>query len=135
MDIDWKSVGATAGKFAPMLGALLGGPAGASVGAMIASALGTGNTPMEVQQALVDQEVQEDRAAVEAAVDLVDTLTVKVLLLIQVLRVVVVLVFLVAVLVLHLDQEIKPVLEQPMLVELVALRHKEHPDLVVAEAT
>jgi hypothetical protein len=89
----------------------------------------------EVQQALVDQEVQEDRAAVEAAVDLVDTLTVKVLLLIQVLRVVVVLVFLVAVLVLHLDQEIKPVLEQPMLVELVALRHKEHPDLVVAEAT
>lgn len=53
MDIDWKSVGATAGKFAPMLGALLGGPAGASVGAMIASALGTGSTPMEVQQALV----------------------------------------------------------------------------------
>lgn len=53
MSIDWKSVGATAGKFAPMLGALLGGPAGASVGAMIASALGTGATPMEVQQALV----------------------------------------------------------------------------------
>jgi roadblock/LC7 domain-containing protein len=53
MDIDWKAVGTTAGKFAPMLGALLGGPAGASVGAMIASALGTGNTPMEVQQALV----------------------------------------------------------------------------------
>lgn len=53
MDIDWKAVGNTAGKFAPMLGALLGGPAGASVGAMIASALGTGNTPMEVQQALV----------------------------------------------------------------------------------
>lgn len=51
--ITWKDVGQTVGKFAPMLGALVGGPAGASVGAMIASALGTGSTPMDVQQALV----------------------------------------------------------------------------------
>lgn len=53
LDISWKDVGQTVGKFAPMLGALLGGPAGASVGAMVASALGTGSSPMEVQQALV----------------------------------------------------------------------------------
>lgn len=53
MSITWKDVGQAVGKFAPMLGALVGGPAGASVGAMIASAMGTGNTPMEVQQALV----------------------------------------------------------------------------------
>jgi len=52
--MDWKEVAALVGKTAPILGTLLTGPAGAAVavGGMIASALGTGNTPDEVAVAL-----------------------------------------------------------------------------------
>lgn len=53
MSIDWKDVGVAVAKTAPMLGTLLGGPAGGAIGAMIASAVGTGSTPAEVQQALI----------------------------------------------------------------------------------
>ena len=50
--MDWKDVAGAVGKAAPMLGTLLGGPAGAAVGALVASALGSGATPDEVNQAL-----------------------------------------------------------------------------------
>jgi hypothetical protein len=53
--MEWKEVAALVGKAAPMLGTLLTGPAGAAVavGGMIASALGTDNTPEAVNAALM----------------------------------------------------------------------------------
>lgn len=53
--MDWKDIAGTVGKFAPLIGTLLGGPASAAaaVGGIVASVLGTGNTPDEVSQALV----------------------------------------------------------------------------------
>lgn len=50
--MDWKDISSAVGKSAPLLGTLMGGPAGAAVGGLIASALGTGATPDEVSQAL-----------------------------------------------------------------------------------
>lgn len=50
--MDWKDVAAIVGKSAPLLGTLLGGPAGGTIGAVIASALGTSATPSDVAQAL-----------------------------------------------------------------------------------
>jgi hypothetical protein len=50
--MDWKDIASTVGKAAPILGTLLGGPAGAAVGSIIASALGTGNDPAEVERAI-----------------------------------------------------------------------------------
>jgi len=38
---DWKDIAGTVGRAAPLLGSLLGGPAGGAVGALISSALGT----------------------------------------------------------------------------------------------
>ena len=49
--MDWKDIAGTVGKAAPLLGTLLGGPAGGAVGAIIASALGTGGSADEVAQA------------------------------------------------------------------------------------
>ena len=51
--MEWKDVASVVGKAAPMLGALIGGPGGIAVGALISSALGVGNTPSEVSQALL----------------------------------------------------------------------------------
>jgi uncharacterized membrane protein YccC len=50
--MNWKDLASTVGKAAPILGTLLGGPAGAAVGSIIASALGTGNDPAEVERAI-----------------------------------------------------------------------------------
>jgi hypothetical protein len=50
--MEWKDVAATVGKFAPLLGTLIGGPAGTAIGAMVASGLSVGATPDEVIQAL-----------------------------------------------------------------------------------
>ena len=50
--MDWKDIAGAVGKAAPILGTLLGGPAGAAVGGLIASALGSGASPDEVSQAL-----------------------------------------------------------------------------------
>jgi hypothetical protein len=50
--MDWKDIAGAVGKAAPILGTLLGGPAGAAVGAIVASALGTGNDPAEVERAI-----------------------------------------------------------------------------------
>lgn len=43
--MNWSDIKKTVGKAAPILGTLIGGPAGGAVGAMISSALGTENTP------------------------------------------------------------------------------------------
>lgn len=50
--MDWKDISGVVGKAAPILGTLLGGPAGAAVGGLIASALGTSTDPADVAQAL-----------------------------------------------------------------------------------
>ena len=50
--MDWKDIAGVVGKFAPLLGTLVGGPAGAAIGSLIASAIGTENTPSAVSQAL-----------------------------------------------------------------------------------
>lgn len=48
----WSDLSAVVGKAAPILGTLVGGPAGAAVGALISSALGVENEPSAVQAAL-----------------------------------------------------------------------------------
>ena len=50
--MEWKDLAQAIGKFAPLVGTAIGGPAGAGIGAIVASALGVGNTPDEVSQAL-----------------------------------------------------------------------------------
>lgn len=48
----WSDITGLIGKAAPMLGGVVGGPAGAAVGSMIASALGVEDTPDAVAQAI-----------------------------------------------------------------------------------
>lgn len=50
--MDWKEVGQTVARYAPTLGAALGGPAGAGIGALIAAAFGTENSPAAVAAAV-----------------------------------------------------------------------------------
>ena len=50
--MQWKDVGNVIGKAAPLIGTLLGGPAGGAVGAMVASALGVKNDKQAVIDAL-----------------------------------------------------------------------------------
>lgn len=50
--MDWKDVAGAVGKAAPLVGTLLGGPAGAAVGGLVAAALGSGPAPDDVAQAL-----------------------------------------------------------------------------------
>jgi hypothetical protein len=50
--MEWKDIAAAVGKAAPLLGTLLGGPAGGAVGALVASALGTGADPDAVAKEL-----------------------------------------------------------------------------------
>lgn len=71
--MEWKDVAVLAGKAAPILGTLLGGPAGAAVGALIASGLGVGNSPDEVSVALAsnpDAAVKLKQIEKERQVDL-----------------------------------------------------------------
>lgn len=46
--MDWKDLAGIIGKTAPLLGTLIGGPAGAAIGSVVASALGTDSTPEAV---------------------------------------------------------------------------------------
>lgn len=48
----WGSIAAAVGRFAPMLGTLLGGSAGGALGSVIASALGVENNPDAVSKAI-----------------------------------------------------------------------------------
>jgi hypothetical protein len=52
MDINWNSVKASVAKVAPLLGTALGGPSGAAVGTLVASALGVEDKPDAVARAL-----------------------------------------------------------------------------------
>lgn len=54
--MSWKGIAEKVGKIAPLAGSLLGGPAGGTIGAMIASALGAENNPGSVAVALNDPE-------------------------------------------------------------------------------
>ncbi len=56
--MNWKDIGATVGKFAPLLGTALGGPLGGAVGSIVSSALGVDNTPDAVAAAMaVDPQI------------------------------------------------------------------------------
>lgn len=50
----WDKVKTVLGEAAPMVGSLLGGPAGGAVGSLIASTLGVENTPQAIETALVN---------------------------------------------------------------------------------
>jgi len=51
--MNWSDIGGIVGRAAPIVGTLLGGPAGAAVGALVASALNVSNDPDAVNAALV----------------------------------------------------------------------------------
>lgn len=50
--MDWNDVKSIIGKAAPVIGTLIGGPAGGAVGGLVASVLGTDNTPDAIVQEL-----------------------------------------------------------------------------------
>lgn len=50
--MDWSDLKGIVGSAAPILGTLVGGPAGALIGTILSSALGTANTPDAVNAAL-----------------------------------------------------------------------------------
>jgi len=52
MDFSWKDIGSMVGKFAPLVGTALGGPAGGAIGALVATALDSENTPDAVMKAI-----------------------------------------------------------------------------------
>lgn len=52
--MDWSDIGRTVAKAAPLLGGVLGGPAGAAAGQMVSRVLGTEADPGAVAQALQD---------------------------------------------------------------------------------
>ena len=51
--MNWSDIGGIVGRAAPIVGTLLGGPAGAAVGALVASALNVSNDPDAVNAALM----------------------------------------------------------------------------------
>lgn len=51
--MNWSDLKGIVSKAAPVVGTLLGGPAGAAVGGLVAAALGTDNTPDAVSAALI----------------------------------------------------------------------------------
>lgn len=51
--MNWSDLKGVIGKAAPVVGTLLGGPAGMAVGGLVAAALGTDNTPDAVSAALI----------------------------------------------------------------------------------
>jgi hypothetical protein len=50
--MNWSDIGKAVGSVAPVVGGLLGGPAGAAVGSLVAGVLGTDKTPDAVNAAL-----------------------------------------------------------------------------------
>lgn len=79
--MEWKDVADAVGKAAPILGTLIGGPAGTVIGGLVAAGLGTANSPDAVSTALAtdpdaavklrqieaDQEVQLRNLAMQDA--------------------------------------------------------------------
>lgn len=50
--MEWSDITGLVGKYAPVVGTVIGGPGGAAVGAMVASALGVENSPKAVEKAI-----------------------------------------------------------------------------------
>lgn len=50
--MEWKDIAGVIGKAAPILGTLVGGPAGTAIGGIIGSILGTSGTPDAIQNAI-----------------------------------------------------------------------------------
>lgn len=48
----WENIKSLLGSSAPLVGTLIGGPAGAAVGSLVANALGVENTPVAIERAL-----------------------------------------------------------------------------------
>lgn len=79
--MNWSDIGNIVGKAAPVVGTLLGGPAGAAVGAMVANALNVPNDPeavnsvllgnpdalVKIQELQINAKVQLQQLAVTAA--------------------------------------------------------------------
>lgn len=51
--MDWKGIGQKVAGAAPLLGAALGGPGGAALGSLVASALGSASDPASVERVLL----------------------------------------------------------------------------------
>jgi hypothetical protein len=51
--MNWSELGGTVAKFAPLLGGVVGGPVGAGIGGVIASAFGVENEPGKISQAIL----------------------------------------------------------------------------------
>lgn len=66
--MNWSDVAKTVGGLAPVLGTLLGGPAGAAIGAVVAGALGVKNDPDSVSQA-----IQSDPTAAAKIIEIEST--------------------------------------------------------------
>lgn len=52
--MNWKDIASDIGKAAPLLGTLLGGPAGGEIGALLSKTLGTDNDPASVASMLAN---------------------------------------------------------------------------------
>jgi len=79
--MNWSDIGNVVGKAAPLVGTLLGGPAGAAVGAMVANVLNVPNDPeavnsvllgdpdalVKIQELQINAKVQLQQLAVTAA--------------------------------------------------------------------
>lgn len=50
--MEWKNVGEAVAKFAPIVGAVLGGPPGAAIGGLLAKSIGVESTPDAVLKAI-----------------------------------------------------------------------------------
>ena len=50
--MNWSDISSAVGKYAPLVGTLIGGPAGTAVGSLVAAALGTENTPDAIHAAI-----------------------------------------------------------------------------------
>jgi len=58
--MSWDSIKDIVGKAAPLVGTLIGGPAGATVGALVSKALGVAEDPKEVAKALMNPDKVAD---------------------------------------------------------------------------
>ncbi len=50
--MDWDSIGKVVGEAAPIIGTLLGGPAGGAVGSIVATVLGVENEPQKIAEVI-----------------------------------------------------------------------------------
>jgi hypothetical protein len=64
--MNWKSIAKSVGQAAPLLGAVLAGPAGGAVGSLIASGLGVDGNPESVAAALSDPDTLVRLKQIEA---------------------------------------------------------------------